>query len=234
MTERAAAHAEAHGTRAGAPTVPIVCLLVFAAVWTTLAIAPRFRADWWLENLPTFVAVPALLAVHRSFRFSDRAYVQGTVFLVLHTIGSHYTYSEVPIGDAVRDALGLTRNHYDRVVHFAFGLLMLRPVRELGFRRSGDRAPGVLATLYFSVAGVALWSTLYEIVEWLTAQVADPAAGTAYLGTQGDPWDAEKDMTCALVGAVLAAGAEALLDRRAASASGSIGDRPQPRAATGR
>lgn len=191
--------------------VPLSCLLVFGVAWTALAIAPRFRADWLLENYPTFVAVPAVLVGYRWFRFSDRAYVQGTVFLVLHTIGSHYTYSEVPLGDAMRDALGLARNHYDRMVHLAFGLLMLRPMRELGFRRG---RPGTFATLYFSVAGVALWSSVYEIVEWLTAQVVDPAAGTAFLGTQGDPWDAEKDMTCALVGALGAAGIEAVVDPR--------------------
>ena len=208
----------------GGSAVPAACLVAFAVVWTALAIAPRFRADWLLENYPTFLAVPAVLIGYRRFRFSNRAYVQGTVFLVLHTIGSHYTYSEVPLGDAIRDAFGLARNHYDRLVHFAFGLLLLRPVRELGFRR-GAREPGALATLYFSVAGVALWSAVYEIVEWLTAQVVDPAAGTAFLGTQGDPWDAEKDMTCALVGALVAAGGEAILDRRGARPTRGAPDR---------
>jgi putative membrane protein len=197
--------------------VPVACLVVFLGVWTALAVAPRFRADWLLENYPTFIAIPALLWGWRRFRFSNRAYVQGTLFLVLHTIGSHYTYSEVPVGDWVRDAFGLGRNHYDRVVHFAFGALLLRPIRELGFGRRRQRRPGELATLYFSVAGVALWSMLYEIVEWITARIVDPDAGTAYLGTQGDPWDAEKDMACALAGSLLAAAVEAVLDRRRAS-----------------
>ena len=193
--------------------VPAVCLGVFLVVWSALAIAPRFREDWLLENVPTFVALPLVVWRSRRFRFSDRAYVQGTIFAILHTIGSHYTYSEVPLGDWVREALALGRNHYDRLVHFAFGLLMLRPVRELGFGRGRQRTPGELGTLYFSVAGVALWSMLYEIVEWLTARVVDPAAGTAFLGTQGDPWDAEKDMTCALVGSLLAAAFEVVADR---------------------
>ncbi|MCC6766288.1 MAG: DUF2238 domain-containing protein [Deltaproteobacteria bacterium] len=185
--------------------MPATCLGVFLVVWVALAIAPRFREDWFLENLPTLVALPLVVWSSRRFRFSDRAYAQGTLFAILHTIGSHYTYSEVPIGDWIRDAFGLGRNHYDRFVHFAFGLLMLRPVRELGFGRGQHRRPGELGTLYFSIAGVALWSALYEIVEWLTARVVDPAAGTAFLGTQGDPWDAEKDMACALVGALVAA-----------------------------
>jgi len=128
---------------------------------------------------------------------------RATVFLVLHTVGSHYTYSNVPAGDWARDAFGLARNHYDRLVHFGFGLLMLRPLRELGFGRGSG--PGGLGALYFSVAAVAAWSLVYEVVEWIVASVVDPAAGTAYLGTQGDPWDAQKDMAVALFGAGLAA-----------------------------
>lgn len=177
-----------------------------------------------LENLPTFVAVPTAVATYRRFRFSDRAYAQATLFLVLHTVGSHFTYSEVPFGSWMRDLLGLSRNHYDRLVHFAFGLLLLRPVRELGFRRGPT--PGTAAVLYFSVAGIACWSLVYEVVEWLVASVADPAAGTAYLGTQGDVWDAEKDMALAVSGAILAAAVEWVVDppapaprRRAARAT---------------
>lgn len=183
--------------------VPAACLAVFLVVWTTLAIAPRHRADWLLENLPVLVAVPAAIVGYRRFRFSDRAYVQATIFLVLHTVGSHYTYSEVPLGDWARTAFGFSRNHYDRLVHFAFGLLMLRPIRELGFR--SGREPGPVALRYFSVAAAAWWSLFYEVIEWLVAATVDPAAGTAYLGTQGDPWDAQKDMALATLGAVLAA-----------------------------
>ena len=192
--------------------VPRWCLLVFTVVWIGLAIAPRSREDWLLENLPTFIAVPAAIWGWRRFRFSDRACVQATVFLVLHTIGSHYTYSEVPAGVWAGDALGLERNHYDRFVHFAFGLLMLRPVRELGFGRG---SPGLGRELVFSVAGIGLWSVLYEIVEWVAASIVDPAAGTAFLGTQGDQWDAQKDMALALAGAVVGAAVEWRLDRRA-------------------
>ena len=94
---------------------------------------------------------------------------------------------------------------------------MLRPVRELGFR--GRAAPGRFAVLYFSAAGVAWWSLVYEVVEWLVASVADPAAGTAYLGTQGEVWDAEKDMALALCGAAVAALVEWRVDRRAAERS---------------
>jgi putative membrane protein len=167
-----------------------------------------------LENLLTFVAVPLAVLGYRHLRLSDFAYIQATAFLILHTIGSHYTYSEVPLGNWARDLLHLSRNHYDRLVHFAFGLLMLRVVRELGFSHGGS--PGRLAELYFSVAGVACWSMVYEVIEWLVAAVADPAAGTAYLGTQGDVWDAQKDMALAIGGALVAIGVEGARERAAA------------------
>jgi putative membrane protein len=203
--------------RAASDRIPALCLLVFVVAWVALAVAPTYREDWFLENLPTFIGVPTALVGYRRFRFSNRSYIQATVFLILHTIGSHYTYSEVPLGAWARDALGLARNHYDRLVHFAFGLLMLRPIRELGFR--SGREPGPFAVLYFTVAGAACWSLVYEVVEWLVASVADPAAGIAYLGTQGDPWDAQKDMALALCGALLAAGYELLPLRRLSAAA---------------
>jgi putative membrane protein len=191
--------------------VPLWCLVAFAVVWIGLGIAPRYREDWVLENLPTFVVVPVAIWGFRRFRFSNRAYVQATAFLLLHTVGSHYTYSEVPAGFWARDLFGFTRNHYDRFVHFAFGALMLRPVRELGFWRG---RPGRGGELVFSIAGIALCSVLYEMVEWVVATIVDPAAGTAFLGTQGDEWDAQKDMALALAGATLAAAVERALDRR--------------------
>jgi putative membrane protein len=184
-------------------TVPALCLALFLAVWAVCAISPLSRTDWLLENLLTFLGVPIAIATFHRFRFSNRAYVQATVFLVLHAIGGHYTYAKVPLGDWLATAFGLARNHYDRIVHFSFGLLMLRPLRELGFR--DDRSLGPYAKLYFSVAGIGLWSMTYEIVEWLVAEIVDPAAGSAYLGTQGDEWDAQKDMAVALVGALIAA-----------------------------
>jgi putative membrane protein len=130
----------------------------------------------------------------------------------LHTIGSHYTYSEVPFGDWARDVFGLARNPYDRMVHFSFGLLMLRPLRELAIRQ--PHSLGRFALAYLSAASVALWSTLYEIIEWMTAAIVDPAAGTAFLGTQGDVWDAQKDTLVACTGALVALVIEAWSSRR--------------------
>jgi putative membrane protein len=183
--------------------IPGICLTVFTAAWVALAIHPHYREDWILENLLTCIGVPTAVLTYRRFRFSDQAYIQATIFLLLHTVGSHYTYSEVPAGEWIKQACGLTRNHYDRVVHFGFGLLMLRPVRELALRKRD--AVGRVALFYLSFAAVVSWSAGYEIIESLVAAIVDPAAGTAYLGTQGDVWDSQKDMGLACVGALIGA-----------------------------
>jgi putative membrane protein len=194
---------DAHASRWRCKTVraPHACLLVFALVWTALAIAPWDRGAWLLENLLTAVAVPLAVVTFPRFRFSDRTYVQATAFLLLHTVGSHYTYSRTPLGDIARATLGLSRNHFDRAVHFAFGALVLSACSELFFRPPARLPLG--RQLGLSVALIAAFSGCYEVLEWLTAIVADPAAGTAFLGTQGDVWDAQKDFVCAVTGALL-------------------------------
>lgn len=190
--------------------MPAICLAVYAVVWGVLAISPSDRADWMLENLAVAVALPFGVRAYRRGKLDDVAWVEITIFAVLHTVGSHYTYSKVPVGDWVKDAFDLSRNHYDRLVHFLFGVLMTRPIRQLF---SGE-ARGWRAN-YIAVATVAFISVLYEITEWLVASVADPAAGTAYLGTQGDDWDAVKDMALACTGATLTAGVDVFMLRRA-------------------
>lgn len=195
----------------GSDLVPRLCLLVFGLVWVALAIAPRYREAWFLENLLTALIVPLVILTYRKHRISDGGYVLGTLFLVLHTIGSHYTYSEVPLGDVVRDWMGSDRNHYDRFVHLAFGLLMERPLRELTIRRPA--ALGTGATFLIGVALVALASVVYEVAEWWVAIVSDPDAGHAFLGTQGDIWDAQWDMALACAGGVIAATVHLLKSR---------------------
>jgi putative membrane protein len=186
--------------------VPIGCLATFCAFWIALAVAPLYPLDWLLENLLTFVAVPVVVLTYRRFRFSDRAYVQATTFLILHTVGSHYTYSEVPLGAWISDLLGEPRNHYDRLVHFAFGALMALPIRELLFARR----PGTsrLAAAVVTVAVIGGVAAAYEVLEWLMAIVVSPSAGQAFLGTQGDAWDPQKDMALAIAAGTIAAALE--------------------------
>lgn len=195
--------------------VPHACLLVYLTIWIALAIRPSDRAAWMLENLIPVTGVPLAVLGFRRFRWSDSSYVQATLLLILHAIGAHYTYSATPIGEWIGGAFGLGRNHYDRVVHFAFGLLMFAPCRELFFRPPA-RVPW-MRQLGLSVAVIAAFSTAYELLEWCTAIVVDPSAGNAFLGTQGDVWDAQKDTLCACIGALIAAAVSAALRRSAVS-----------------
>lgn len=172
----------------------------YAVIWVVTAIHPVFPADWLLENILALIAITGLVATYRIFRLSDLSYLLITAFMTLHAVGAHYTYAEVPLGEWMQSAFGLSRNHYDRLVHFSFGLLLAYPVREVFLRVASTR--GIWA--YYLPLDVTLaFSALYEIVEWLVAAMVAPQAGDAYLGTQGDIWDAQKDMLAAGIGALL-------------------------------
>jgi putative membrane protein len=176
-------------------------VLWLALLWLVTAIGPLYPRDWLLENLLVFFYGALLVATYRRFAFSNRSYALFTVFLSLHLVGAHYTYSEVPLGFWAQDALGASRNHYDRLVHFAFGLLIAEPFREL-LRRAAGARPGWAEVL--AVVTVAGFSGFYESLEAITAIIVSPELGDAYLGTQGDPWDAQKDGALALAGAAIA------------------------------
>ena len=180
----------------------------FALVWAGLSIRPLYRADWLLENLLVVPFVAVLLATSRSFPFSRISYLLIFVFLCLHEIGAHYTYAEVPYdawfqaltGRTLNALMGWERNHFDRLVHFGFGLLLAYPIREI-FVRVAD-ARGFWA-YYLPLDVTMACSALFELIEWGAAEVFGGDLGAAYLGTQGDPWDAHKDMALATLGAVL-------------------------------
>ncbi len=182
--------------------MPQACFLLFVVTFVLLGIEPTHRAAWMLEHLPTAVMAALTIRLMRRQALSDRAWIQVTIFALLHLYGAHYTYAKTPLGFALRDALVLSRNHYDRVVHFAFGLLFLRPVRELLFPE-GKRAE-LGHELLVASAFIAAISLSYEQLEWLTAIIVDPSAGIAFLGTQGDEWDAQKDATAATLGGLVA------------------------------
>lgn len=183
----------------------------YALFWLLAAIAPLDRGAWLLENLLVLAMLVVLAATHRRFVFSNLSYALIFAFLALHCVGSHYTYSAVPAGFWARDGLGLERNHYDRFAHFAFGLLLAYPLREMVLRVV--HVHRVWSWVIPIVAILAL-SSGYEIVESWAARVVSPDVGIAFVGAQGDVWDGQKDMTLALVGAMLAMGAAARLRRR--------------------
>jgi len=166
-----------------------------------MAIAPTYRVSWLHENLLVFVGIPCFVWGHRRWlRLSKVSYTLLTVFVCMHLLGAHYTYSEVPLFDKLKEWFSWERNHYDRLVHFSFGLLLAYPVRELFMRVASAKG---FWSYYLPLEIVMATSMLYEIIEWLFVEAVDPAAGTAFLGTQGDPWDAQKDMALATLGAFI-------------------------------
>jgi len=187
---------------------PALLLGAFALVWAVLAISPWYRQDWLLENVCVVLALCVFVPGARRLRFSNGAYTLLFLFLCLHEIGAHYTYSQVPYdrafqrltGQSLNALLGLQRNHYDRLVHFLFGLLLLPLAAELFRARAPAR--GVWKFL-LPVLFIESLSACFELIEWLAASVFGGDLGQAYLGTQGDIWDAQWDMLLALIGASL-------------------------------
>lgn len=176
-------------------------LLWYGLLWTWLAIAPVDRRDWFLENLLAFALAALLVLTCRRFQLSNLSYGLITLFMTLHAVGAHYTYAEVPFGFWLKDMFALGRNPFDRIVHFAYGAVLAYPVREVLMRLAGVQG----SWSYSLPASVILaQSGLFEIIESVVAAVVSPELGNAYLGTQGDEWDAQKDMASAFGGATLA------------------------------
>lgn len=175
--------------------------------WLVLAIAPWYREDWLLENVLVFVLLPFVVAVHR--RLSNAAVSALFVFFVLHAVGAHYTYAEVPydawsealFGQSISSLIGLERNHFDRLVHFLYGLLITPTAIELIDSRVTQRG---LWRYLVPFTFMASHAAIYEVIEWLAATWFGGDLGVAYLGTQGDVWDAQKDSALAIVGALIA------------------------------
>lgn len=186
---------------------PLVLLLVYAAAWLGLAIAPSYRQVWLLESLLSFAAVPLFVWTHRRLRLTDLACTLLFAFFLLHAVGAHYSYSEVPYDRWVEaltghsvDLHGLRRNHYDRLVHLAYGLLVTPAAVEVLDARTPQR--GVWRWIV-PFALMLACSAGYEMLEWIAAEVFGGDLGQAYVGAQSDGWDAQKDMALAGLGAAL-------------------------------
>ena len=184
---------------------------LLAIEFVVLAIAPHDRKDWMLENALVVLFVGAMVATYRKLTLSRISYFLIFVFLSLHLIGAHYTYSLVPYdewfravtGSSLKELVGWERNNFDRVVHFSYGLLLAYPVREVFLRVARLRGFwGYLFPLDITMST----SMLYELIEWGAAAVFGGELGQAFLGTQGDEWDTQWDMFLALVGAVVSQG----------------------------
>jgi len=178
-----------------------VLLAVGIVLLVLSGIGPADRFTWFLEVAPVLIGVPIMIATYRRFPMTPLVYRLLLLHAVILMVGGHYTYAEVPLGFWMQEAFGFARNHYDRIGHLAQGFVPALLAREVLLRRSVLRRGGWLFFLV-TCACLAL-SAVYELVEWWTA-LATGEAATAFLGTQGDPWDTQWDMFLALIGAVAA------------------------------
>ncbi len=172
----------------------------YAVVWIVTAIRPFDRHDWVLENILVLLVVALLVGSYRVFPLSDLSYLLITAFMTLHAIGAHWTYAQVPLGFWLQRALALARNPFDRLVHLSFGLLIAYPIREVFLRVANARG---FWAYYLPLDVTLAFSALYEIMEMVVAKLVAPGTGDAWLGTQGDVWDAQMDMAMAATGALL-------------------------------
>lgn len=192
---------------------------IFAVIWVLLAIDPLYRQDWLLENLLVVAFALAFLWWRKSLELSKTSATLIFVFLCVHEVGAHYTYSKVPydrwaealIGITITELFGFSRNQFDRLAHFFYGLLLSYPMREAYVR--AQMLKGRL-TYTIPVTITLAFSAAYEIIEWAAAEMMGGELGTAYLGAQGDVWDAQKDMALAGFGAILAMAIAFLVHRR--------------------
>lgn len=191
---------------------------IFVLEWVILAIEPYYRSDWLLENILVILFIGLLMLARRHVVFSNTSYILIFIFLFLHEIGAHYTYSEVPYdkwfsyinGYTFNDLVGWERNHFDRLVHFLYGFLLVHPVRELFVQLAQLRG---FWSYFFPYMVIAASSVFYEQIEWAAAEIFGGELGMAYLGTQGDVWDGHKDMGLASLGAFISICGYAYLNR---------------------
>ncbi len=174
---------------------------IFLLIWVWTFAGTTDRANWITENTLTILFVGGLSISHRKFKFSDLSYTLMFVYILLHIYGAMYTYAENPFGYWLQDLLHGERNQYDRIVHFSFGFLLAYPMRDY-FTNHFHWPRWVCWTLPVEIT--MSFSAAYELIEWAVADIFFPAQGAAYLGSQGDVWDAQKDMGLAFSGAVLA------------------------------
>jgi len=175
---------------------PLALLAIVIAVFIWSAIGPYERHTWWMEVAPVLIALPILFATYKKFPLTSLLYILIAVHMIILMVGGHYTYARVPGFDFWGD-----RNNYDKIGHFAQGFIPAIAMRELLLRTSPLQAgKWMAAIIIFSCLGI---SAVYEIIEWAAAIMAGEGAH-GFLGTQGDPWDTQKDMMWCGIGAASA------------------------------
>ena len=175
--------------------------ILLLTYWIYTFLFTTNKANWFTENTLTILAMMLLFLTYKKFQFSDLSYTLISIYLLLHMYGAMYTYAENPFGFWLRDFFMLHRNYYDRIVHFSFGFLLAYPLREY-FKNYFNWPIWVCWVLPCEIT--LSFSGMYELIEWLVADIFFPAEGIAYLGSQGDIWDAQKDMGIAFIGSIMA------------------------------
>jgi len=188
----------------------ITMTALFFLLWISTFTGTTNMSNWLLENALVFLAICVFFLTYRWMKFSDLTYLLLFIYLCLHVYGAKYTYSENPFGFWLMETFGFERNHYDRIVHFSFGFLLAYPMRELFL--VGLKYPPWVAWLLPIEITMSI-SALYELIEWGVADLFFPEQGIAYLGTQGDIWDAQKDIMLAFSGAILATSMVSLIKK---------------------
>lgn len=174
-----------------------------AVAMAVSAYRPSMVFDWWLENLLVFFLLALLAGTYRRIPLSTFAYTMIFLFLLVHEWGAHHKYADVPLGEWMKVWLQTARNHYDRVSHFAYGFFLCVPVREAFVATTGHRGGwSYFVPVEFSLASGAV----YEVIEMIVAEIVTPEHGEAFVGMQGDMWDAQKDIALAGIGAALTMG----------------------------
>jgi putative membrane protein len=182
--------------RGHGPPLAIATLLVMAIS----AYHPVMVGDWLLENLLVVLLLAGLGITYRRYRLSNTSYWMIFLFLCVHEWGAHHKYADVPLGEWMKTVLQTNRNHYDRVAHFAFGVFFAYPFHEVLYRWAGVRAGW---QYYLPIEASLAVGAVYEIVESIVARIVSPEAGEAFVGLQGDMWDAQKDIALAGLGATI-------------------------------
>lgn len=181
---------------------PQILLFIYAIVWIIAAINPNYRSVWMDENIIPVLFVLLLVFTYKKFRFSNLSYTLIFIFLILHAIGGHYSYTEVPLFDVIKQQYELTRNYYDRTVHFLFGVLFFLPFYELLTRVF--KIPKGWGALTITLFIVLSMKAGFEIIEYAYSAVRNNSLTvTNYLGEQGDPLDSIKDITVGFIGGVI-------------------------------
>ncbi|MFH1384973.1 MAG: DUF2238 domain-containing protein [Candidatus Omnitrophota bacterium] len=180
--------------------LPAVLLIIYTIYFIILGINPYNRSVWVAENIPIVAIVLILALTYKKFQFSNVSYVMMAFLIFMHTLGGHYTFERVPFG-FITDLFGFERNHYDRIAHFSVGFYAY-PLAEYLSRKNILKSKIIL--FLFGVCTIFTVASMYEIFEWLYAVSSDPTAGAAFLGSQGDIWDAQKDMLADGLGSIVA------------------------------